>query len=455
MEYAVFKDVHIKNTDNFSMRNKAVYAMALFSALLTVFFVENLAAQDVKIEDIADDSALRRQLAKTNFIDPPLDVLARKPAIERLDSGERVQIRAERSGDDFLVIIARDYRGNYDGWGQGSFILTRNIATGKPVRARIFLRSDPYTYIQFRPLSEGKSEMDAVVYDALIRQALPVAVPFERLIETPVSDVLNMLGDKFPRRYYNPRPEDYRDLRKLLGEIRREIRPLVFGDDGAIDEAGNYVYIKDLSPQDGVKGLNCSGFAKWFVDGLLRPLTGKRLNITSLKAPFGNRGTNFTEPFERSHDPFFGLDWIRNLASAAGAAYKSPDFALLEEIEVRHVAFQALLKRRGRTSSVYHYPGHLENIGFSFEGIQPLLYTLAIDEPGSVFLGAISRVGGTPPLRVYFHIAVLVPYFDNDKVFHVAVFESAEETSFARFRVRYPQHHINLCRIRPETAFSP
>lgn len=432
------------------MTQKSWFVWVLLCAALP------LGALDTPVDGIADDSALRARLAKTAFIDPPLDVLARPPVMERLSSGERVQVRSERgAGGSFSIILAREHGGKFSGWGQGSFIVTRSLADGSPLRVRIFLRSDPYTYIQFRPLSAAKSEMDAVVYDALLTQSLPVAVPFERLLETPLSELLALPGQKFPRRYFEPDPDDYRDTRILLGKIRREIRPLKFSDDGAIDENGAYVHINDLSPQSGARGLNCSGFAKWLVDGLIRPVTGRRLAVAPLKAPFGERGTTFTAPFERQRDPFFGLDWIRNLAAAAGEAFKSPAFASLDEIEVRTAPFQALLRRSGGASAAYHYPGFLPTIGFGFEGVQPLLYTLAIDEPGKIFLAAVSREGGTPPLRMFFHVAVLVPYFDEQKVFHVAVFESAEETSFARFRVRYPQHHINLCRVPIETAFDP
>jgi hypothetical protein len=58
-------------------------------------------------------------------------------------------------------------------------------------------------------------------------------------------------------------------------------------------------------------------------------------------------------------------------------------------------------------------------------------------------------------MRQYFHIAVLVPYFDNLGNFRTVVFESAEETSFAAFKVRYPGHYVNLVRIPIETAFEP
>jgi hypothetical protein len=58
-------------------------------------------------------------------------------------------------------------------------------------------------------------------------------------------------------------------------------------------------------------------------------------------------------------------------------------------------------------------------------------------------------------MRQYFHIAVLVPYFTENGVFQVALFDSAGETSFSRFKTRYPGHAVNLVRIPAGPAFDP
>jgi hypothetical protein len=58
-------------------------------------------------------------------------------------------------------------------------------------------------------------------------------------------------------------------------------------------------------------------------------------------------------------------------------------------------------------------------------------------------------------MRQHFHVAVLVPYFDQYGGFQIAVFESAEETRFSRFKARYPGHNVNLVRIPVEGAFDP
>jgi hypothetical protein len=77
---------------------------------------------------------------------------------------------------------------------------------------------------------------------------------------------------------------------------------------------------------------------------------------------------------------------------------------------------------------------------------------------GAACLGgdfAVRENGGIEPrrrgglrsrLHRYFHVAALLPYFDEAGIFRATVFESAEETSSARFRVRYPGDFIHFLR---------
>jgi hypothetical protein len=193
------------------------------------------------------------------------------------------------------------------------------------------------------------------------------------------------------------------------------------------------------------------------VDGILKPITGGLLSIDPLKQPAGDRGSSFTESWEKLLDPFFGLDWTRNLASAANAAMLSPAFGKVAEFEVRRVPVSAVIDRRPDASSqIRPYPGFLLNSGFGVEGIQAVLYALAIDEPGRIYLASVNNeINGPPLMRRHFHIAVLVPYFNEYGIFRVAVFESAAETSITAFRNRYPGHNVNLVRIPVEAAFYP
>jgi hypothetical protein len=313
--------------------------------------------------------------------------------------------------------------------------------------------------------------MDVVLYDGYAVRSQPLPIPFARLLTIPVEEVFSIAGNKFPRRYFEPDADNYRDLRLFMARVRERLPELAFQDDGAFDEQGNYVYIETLEaqPVDAEPGLNCSGFAKWVVDGILRPLTGKRLGVAPLKQPFGSRGSSFTDPWEDLRDPFFGLDWTRNLASQAMTVLRSPAYAALEEIEVRDGPFSQVIVRgsgaNAAESSIRSYPGFLADAGFGFEGLHPLLYTLAIDEPGRIYLASINtemsppasedNPRGRPRMRQHFHVAVLVPYFNEYGNFQVAVFESAEETRFSSFKTRYPDHYVNLVRIPVEGAFDP
>ncbi|MDR1858403.1 MAG: hypothetical protein LBQ69_02930 [Treponema sp.] len=449
----------------FSIARKCiVVALCLLAAGFSAF------ALDTPIARIPDDSALRASVKDTWLSERPGSVIARPRVLHTLPGGARVEVRSEAGRDEFMVILARELNagtrgGQFPGWAQGSWILTRRRDTGAATRIRVFLRSDPYTYVQFRPLGDDKCQMDVVLYDAYAVRALPLPVTLERLYTMPIQDALNLAGGKFPRRYFEPDQASYRDHRLFIARVRERLPQLDFADDGAIDQGGRYVYIETGLEQQSQPGLNCSGFAKWLIDGILRPVTGERMAIPPLKAPFGERGSSFTEPWEELRDPFFGLDWIRNLASRAWATLRSPAFATLDEIEVRAGPFSQVIIRDRAGAAVHSYPGFLENAGYGVEGLLPLLYTLAIDEPGKFFLAAVNTEGGPPVtpdnprglprMRQYFHVAALVPYFNEHGVFQVAVFESAAETSITAFRARYPGHYVSMVRVPLETTFDP
>jgi len=469
------------------MRNRKIKGASYFVICYLLIVICPAFGQDLPLSRIVDDSALRTSVKDSWLVETPGRVLARPRVTHTLPGGGKVELRTEASKDEFMVIFARELKSsnrgannNFPGWAQGSWILTRRRDNGEAERIRIFLRSDPYTYIQFRPFIADKCQMDVVLYDAYIVRSLPLPVTLERLYTMQLGEVLNLAGNQFPRRYFEPKPDDYRFQRQFIAKVRERIKGLEFADDGAIDQTGNYVYINTGLAQKGQPGLNCSGFAKWLIDGILRPVTGERLEISPLKEPYGDRGSSLTDIWENLRDPFFGLDWIRNLASTAWSKLLAPSFGNLDEIEVRSEPFSQMILRTRNTTFLHSYPGFLENAGYGVEGLLPLLYTLAIDEPGKFYLAAVNNeIGppttkdnpkGEPRMRQYFHIAAFIPYFSEGGVFHVAVFESAAETSISAFRNRYPLsektidgekrlfpngHYVNLVRIPVETVFEP
>jgi hypothetical protein len=434
-----------KNTRNF------------FYILISLFSLVPLFARDVPVKNITNDAEFRATIKDSWLTEVPDRVFRQKPGLFKLPDGTLIQVRSETAGQELMVILARERSGDYPGWIQGSWIVNRSMQDGATLRIRIFLRSDPYTYIQFRPSAEDRSEMDVVLYDGYAIRSLPIPLSLERILYMPLNDVLASAGNKFPQKYFDPSAELYADTRNFISSVRKRLPELQFQDDGAIDENGQYVYIETLAPQPSSNsGLNCSGFAKWIVDGLLRPLTGQRLSISPLKLPYGERGSSFTDTYEEARDPFFGLDWTRNLAAAAWSVLRSPSFANLDEFEVHDQNLATVIVRNKGTATLRSYPSFLQNAGYGFEGLHSLLYMMAINEPGHIYLAAVNdEIGSSPRLRQYFHVAVLVPYFNEYGDFQVTCFESAAETSFSVFKTRYPGGYVNLSRIPVESNFNP
>jgi len=442
--------------------------------LLVLLNISPVFGFDLPVSRISDDSLLRNRMKEAWITEAPARVLSQRAKTEVLENGERVLVSAIEGREEFMVLFSRELiRGTsienrsgtreFPGWAQGSWMITRRKDTGAGTLIRFFPRSDQNTHIQFRPFDREKSFMDVILYGAHISRSITVAAPFERLYTMQLKDILSLVENKFPLRYFEPDPLNYKDTRTMIEQIRSRIGGLRFADDGAIDENGNYVFIANSRPQNpNSAGLNCSGFSKWLIDGLLRPVTGHRLAIEPLKAPFGERGSSFTINWEERRDVFFGLDWIRNLAASANETLRSSSYRELIEFEVRANNFSSLVVNENRTFVTHSYPGFMPEAGYEIHGLHPLLYTLAVDEPYSFYLAAISTeistpssLRGTPRLRQYYHIAAIVPYFDEYSNFRIAVFESAAETSFTALRNRYPGHHINLVKIPVSPEFNP
>jgi len=449
--------------------------MPVFFVILFILFnIFPVYSFDLPVSRISDDSLVRLRIKDSWMLETPSRVLSQYARRETLESGERVEIRTTEGREEFMVLISRELTrgtsaanrigtGQFPGWIQGSWMLTRRKDTGAGTQIKIFLRSDQQTFIQFHPLNSDKCLLDAVVYGGYIAHSIPVPVPFERLYTMPLNDILRLVEDKFPMRYFQPDISNYRETREFVAQVRSRIKGLRFVDDGAVNENGVFVFIETLQPQpSNLQGFNCSGFTKWLIDGILRPVTGKRLSIPPLKAPFGDRGSSFTANWEEPKDLFFGLDWNRNLAAEANGTLRTPLYRSLEEFEIRRNNFAHILVNENRNFVINSYPGFQPNAGYGVEGLHPLLYTLAIDEPFSFFLAAAnmevstpSSPRGTPRLRQYYHVAALVPYFDENGFFKIVVFESAAETTFAGFRNRHPGRYVNLVKIPISPTFDP
>ncbi len=472
-------------------------------ALLPVFLAAALAAYGQPLEPgpaAAPETSVLRQAYWESFFNAPKDrALARKPFVVRTENGA-FRFSSSKEGSFFYLNLsaaapesvrqALKQQGmagtgseaaakgpaaesadaaNFPLWTQGSWIIKRSLTNGAFIQAKVFLRSDPGLFIRLYPDGD-RSRMDVLVYGGVIHERVAIPLPFERLLRSSLADIVDWTRGSVDWTLFEPHPELSSESAALAGRIRQALPGLHYVDDGGLDAQGRAVFIATLAPQasspaqgsaaakSAAPGLNCSGFAQWVADGIYHPLTGKWLDAAKLKERrIELRSESFDETVEVKYDPYFGLDWTRNIAKALADAsmptrahsytesdMTTPPFALFEPA---NQSSAPLALPRYQT-----YPAYDGNVGYAVQGLKALLYLSAVREPGNFYFASLNKVDKTR-LRRYYHVAVLIPYFDKSGAFHAAVFESCVETDIDSFIKRNPLNFIHLEKARVERDF--
>ncbi len=324
----------------------------------------------------------------------------------------------------------------------GTYVLRRRIADNAFDQIKIFLQRDEGSFLRLRP--EGRTlRMDVHIANTVMYRNVPVPMSMNRALTAPVESLIRETTGIVDWSLLEVYPDEsgYAEIRHMVEEIRRALPGLPNAEDGAMDAEGNLVFIESLVSQERLPGFNCSGFAKWVVDGVYRPETGRYLPIEPLKEKhLGLRGTAWSEPLEDARDPYFGLDWTRNLAVHMAATRRNVDPAIIgrESLDVRDVPTAA----------------YVEDVGYPVDALSSVLYWLALREPGTFYLGSVNRLfGEAPVLRQHTHVVVLFPYFDGEGRFHTAVMERNVETDIQSLERRYGDDFIHLVRVDASARF--
>lgn len=407
------------------------------------------------------DSATVRSSILESWLTEEIDPLRRLKAAELADRHGYVfdvTQKKNKSGDMLDITVSPRERSGV----QGDWVLSRRLLDGMCDHISIYPVADENIRVDIRSdgtnPEKGRSRLDLVIYGTFAVRDVIVGVPLFTLYTTSFSDIVALTEKTVPWNMVAPDISRYVDIESMILEIREKLPTLVYLDDGAFDEDYKPVLIETGAGQDPKKvleaiplgqkpllvigGVNCSGFAKWIVDGIIRSEAGQGTFIAPLKGSTDSPETHFTEPVRESRDLFFALDWTRNLASAAASLWGGktvrPDAS---GVNVTVDTFS------GMTPFV-------KNVGYKVSELYPLLYRLAIQEPGHFYLGAISRERGDPLMRQYHHVVAFFPRFDREGQFTVAVFESVVETQCGDFIAKNSDAFVYLVRIRaPEAAY--
>jgi hypothetical protein len=361
--------------------------------------------------------------------------------LEQQSTGTRVKFETRRQNGHLYYLFQNAEHASYSILGRGNYIIKRELESGRFVQIKIFYRSDPGCFLRLFPQG-NRSSLDVYLFGIEVAQGVLLPVEFTELLTLPFAKVIELSQSTV--RWQSLLYQRFGPLDELICSHVEKIRRLLPGlpdrDDGALDATGRFVFIASGEPQGASRGLNCSGFAKWVSDGFYYGLTGRYLDIEPLKEKhLDYRGNRWSLRFEDERDPYFGLDWSRNLAVSLWRAQGYPAYGP-EDFDVRRVEYLA----------------YREDVGFPVEKIKLLMFLEAAANPGNFYIGSLNReYGSEPVLRQHFHMIVLFPYFTPSGILRVAVFDRNREVTLEGTADRYSGAYIHLVRLPIGEAFLP
>lgn len=415
--------------------------------LLLTLLTSPLFAQYARFgeQEIVPDNSSARRYAEELIFAPVREIpLTDRTFLEPYPGAPDFLYRTEIQNDHLYQLFLNEHRGRFPVYGAGSYILKRSLEDGRFVQVKVFLRTDEGFFARIFP-DGRRSSMNLFINGKELYSGIPVPLRFEELLLAPFSEVVEATRHLVDWSLLRPTGtrESYKAVELMVTRARRELPFLPDAEDGAMDASGNLVYIESLAGMEQLPGFNCSGFAKWVCDGIYRTRRDSLMAIEPLKEKHrAYRGTGWTTPREEERDPYFGLDWTRNLARTIAALERgvAPEAIDPEAMDVRSVSLS----------------NYTEDVGYPVDELRHVLYYLAVKEPGNFYLGSVNReFGSGPVLRQHSHVVVLFPYFSEAGSFEIAVLERNVETSLESLEKRYGGDYLHLVRVAADQNFDP
>lgn len=386
---------------------------------------------------------------KETITAPFYSLLTRQKEVrEQIISPVAVEFELRKSAESFYLLFKNEQKYRYPVWGRGNYIIKRSLLTGEFQQIKIFLQNDEESFIRLFPLGKDRAVMDMRLYGSPLYSGIVIPVSLEELAVSPFTRLMHLTRGtvRWEMLLADGEYPEWRGTAGLVRSIRDNLAPLSETYDGAQDSHGRFVRIEDGSPQELFGGVNCSGFAKWVCDGILLAERGGAsaplIAIDELKMPTGGAEEREANPWsaamDEERDPYFGLDWTRNLARVWEEVRRE---APVEDPTLPDVT----------EAPFFHYR---ENIGFELENLRALLYLLAIENPGAFYMGSINSLFGEDPvLWQYHHVALFFPWFNREGDFRLAVFETGVESTLENLEARYPDSFVHLVKLEGAEGF--
>lgn len=408
------------------MRPFLLVSVLILAAIPLFSFPENSEAREVLREIItapANDS-----LAAESII------------IDQFTDGSRVSFSVKQQADSFYLLFVNESGGRFPLYSKGTYIIKRDMSDGKFVQIKVFLKNHTECYARIFPMDE-RAVMDIYLYGKQIYQGINLPFSFAEALTESFGEVIAASAGVVDWSLVFPSVSHYLFSEKasLVSEIRYLLPELGDVDDGAIDADGDYVFIEDLSLQpEGYYGLNCSGFVKWVADGIYYAETSEYMSIEDLKNKhLSARGNRWSLRHEDERDPYFGLDWTRNIAVEITEA-KNGRIAGYKSADVDNVPWLT----------------YVNDVGYPIEELKLLMYYLAVREPEYIYLASINVSWGTEPiLQQHIHTAVLIPLLNDKQEYKDIIFERNFESNAESLAEDYPDSFVHLTRIKVSPGY--
>ena len=432
---------------------------------------------------IPDSSVIRKDVAEKWFEQPLSTIRENRTEIHSNAIGQIFQVRLEETPEVFSIIVSPETTISVDYYTQdgiqkktvneyppdaaGSWILMRDSISGKPLKIRYYFAADSDVFVQFRP-SGTKTLADYIIQGCYAARGVPVGVPFDYFYTASFASVLSLTEKTLPWNYADIHSEQYHGNLVMVGEIRKNLPRIKSVQNGGYNEYGKPVYVfgkdsgkaRDVDSDDvknDVLTMNHTGFLKWIVDGLIKPLNGGMsfveplLRPTAQLSPLGVSGIK-----SNTENLFYSLDWTRNLAAAKLSVQSRRNYLYENSgVDVKIEPFSSEVSSRGITAVA----GYIKNTGYEIKYLKPLLYVLGVSEPTYFYLAAVRRSvkpgDGSPEFQIFDSSAAIFPYFDKNGQFGCTVFENGKEMTIAQFTKKYPDSFIHLTRVLSSDRFSP
>jgi hypothetical protein len=390
---------------------------------------------------VPENNEARAKLEELFYAPPAALLTVGQRILHQQATGTRVKFEARRQNGNLYYLFQNEEGSSFAIAGRGNYIIKRDSENGRLIQIKVFYRSDPGCFVRLFPRGE-RTSMDVYLFGIPVDQGVLLPLEFSNFLTEAFAKVIELSRSTVRWQlllYSRTGPLEERTFTHLES-IRRLLPSLSDREDGALDAERDYVFIETGLPQGPAGGMNCSGFAKWITDGYYYGLTGRYLAVEPLKQKhLEHRGNRWSLRFEEERDPYFGLDWSRNLATALWQAQGYPT-ASPEDFDVRQAG----------------YVEYREDVGFPVEDLKMLLFLEAGANPGHFYIGSLNReYGGQPVLRQHFHMLVLFPYFTPAGSFRVAVFDRTREIAIEAIPARFSGAYIHLVRLPVSESFVP